>query len=52
MKQWYESLFEDYGFTYDKESFAQGTVGECDFIENEIGFNKSARILVKILKCW
>ncbi|MBM3149748.1 MAG: class I SAM-dependent methyltransferase, partial [Chloroflexi bacterium] len=45
MKQWYEELFENYGQQYDRESFAQGTVGECDLIEREIGFNKSIRIL-------
>jgi len=44
MKQWYEELFENYGKKYDKESFTQGTIGECDFIEKEIG-NKSANIL-------
>jgi len=45
MKQWYETLFENYGQKYDGESFTQGTIGECDFIEQEIGFNKSKRIL-------
>jgi 2-polyprenyl-3-methyl-5-hydroxy-6-metoxy-1,4-benzoquinol methylase len=45
MKQWYEALFENYGRKYDSESFAQGTIGECDFIEQEIGFNKSLRTL-------
>lgn len=30
---------------YDEENFVQGTIGECDFIEKEIGFNKAARIL-------
>jgi 2-polyprenyl-3-methyl-5-hydroxy-6-metoxy-1,4-benzoquinol methylase len=45
MKQWYETLFENYGQKYDRESFAQGTIGECDFIEQEIGFNKSIKIL-------
>ncbi len=45
MKQWYETLFENYGQTYDNESFTQGTMGECDFLEREIGFDKSARIL-------
>ena len=44
-KQWYESLFQDYGQTYDSESFTQGTVGECDFIEKELDFNKSLKIL-------
>jgi 2-polyprenyl-3-methyl-5-hydroxy-6-metoxy-1,4-benzoquinol methylase len=45
MKQWYEELFENYGVKYDNESFTKGTVGECDFIEKEIKFNKSKRIL-------
>ncbi|MBP1768920.1 MAG: hypothetical protein H6P98_3035, partial [Candidatus Aminicenantes bacterium] len=29
MKRWYESLFENYGRTYDQETFVQGTPGEC-----------------------
>ncbi len=45
MKQWYESIFENYGKKYDDESFAQGTMGECDFIEKEIGYDKSLKIL-------
>ena len=45
MKQWYEELFENYGMKYDKESFTIGTIGECDFIENEINFTKSTKIL-------
>ena len=45
MKQWYESLFENYGQKYDSESFTQGTIEECDFIEQEISFNKSVKIL-------
>jgi len=44
-KQWYEELFENYGKTYDKESFTQGTIGECYFIEQELNFNKSLKIL-------
>ncbi|KAF5060907.1 Ubiquinone biosynthesis O-methyltransferase [anaerobic digester metagenome] len=44
-KQWYETLFENYGEKYDKECFAQGTTGECDFIEKEISFNKSLKII-------
>ena len=44
-QQWYESLFENYGKKYDNEVFTQGTIGECDFIENEIGFNKDLKIL-------
>ena len=45
MKQWYEELFENYGIKYDEENFTQGTIGECDFIEKEIGYNRAARIL-------
>lgn len=45
MKQWYEALFENYGKKYDGEVFTQGTVGECDFIEQEIGQNKSLKII-------
>jgi 2-polyprenyl-3-methyl-5-hydroxy-6-metoxy-1,4-benzoquinol methylase len=44
-KQWYESLFENYGQKYDNENFTQGTIGECDFIENELNLNKSLTIL-------
>ena len=45
MKQWYEKLFENYSRKYDEESFTQGTVGECDFIEQEINHIKSTKIL-------
>lgn len=44
-KPWYEALFANYSRTYDKEGFVQGTLGECDFIEKEMDFNKSLRIL-------
>ena len=44
-KQWYELFFENYGQKYDKESFTHGTVGECDFIEKEINYDKSVKIL-------
>jgi 2-polyprenyl-3-methyl-5-hydroxy-6-metoxy-1,4-benzoquinol methylase len=44
-KQWYESLFENYGEKYDQENFTQGTLGECDFIEMELNSNKSLKIL-------
>lgn len=44
-KQWYESLFENYANTYEKECFTQGTLGECDFIEKELNFDKSVKIL-------
>lgn len=45
MKQWYEALFENYALKYDHESFVQGTIGECDFIEQEINYDKTTRIL-------
>jgi SAM-dependent methyltransferase len=45
MKQWYEALFENYGKKYDRESFTRGTMGECGFIEQEIHFAKTVRIL-------
>ncbi|MBN1871843.1 MAG: class I SAM-dependent methyltransferase, partial [Candidatus Omnitrophica bacterium] len=45
MKQWYESLFENYAKKYDQECFVQGTIGECDFIEEEIDRDKSLRII-------
>ncbi len=45
MTQWYEELFRDYGQKYDQESFTRGTMGECDFIEQEIAFDKTRRIL-------
>jgi ubiquinone/menaquinone biosynthesis C-methylase UbiE len=45
MKQWYETLFENYARTYDREVFTQGTLQEIDFIEQEIGSDKKKRIL-------
>ncbi len=45
MKQWYEELFENYGMKYDNENFTQGTIGECDFIEKEIEYNKEIKII-------
>jgi SAM-dependent methyltransferase len=44
-KQWYESLFENYGQKYDNEPYTLGTVGECDFLEKEMKFDKSLKIL-------
>jgi 2-polyprenyl-3-methyl-5-hydroxy-6-metoxy-1,4-benzoquinol methylase len=45
MKKWYESLFENYGQKYDKECYVQGTIGECDFIEQELAYDKSLKII-------
>ncbi|MBS4013619.1 MAG: class I SAM-dependent methyltransferase [Bacteroidetes bacterium] len=44
-KQWYETLFENYAEKYDNECFTQGTIGECDFIEKELDFNKKLKII-------
>lgn len=44
-QQWYQKLFENYGRTYDSEPYIHGTIGECDFIEQEIGRDKSVKIL-------
>jgi len=44
-KQWYEFFYENYGQQYDREVYTQGTIGECDFIEKEVHFDKSLRIL-------
>ena len=45
MKQWYEELFENYAIKYDQEGFTHGTIGECDFLEQEINYEKTTRIL-------
>lgn len=45
MKQWYEELYLNFAEKYDKEVFTQGTNGEVDFIEKEIGFDRSKEIL-------
>ncbi len=45
MKQWYEKLFENYANKYDSECFTQGTIGECDFLEEEFNKDKSLKIL-------
>ncbi len=45
MKPWYEELFRNYARKYDDENFVQGTVGECDFIEEELGRDASRNIL-------
>jgi 2-polyprenyl-3-methyl-5-hydroxy-6-metoxy-1,4-benzoquinol methylase len=45
MNHWYETLFVNFGKTYDKQCFTQGTVGEVDFVERELGGDRSKRIL-------
>ncbi len=45
MKQWYEELYLNFAEKYEKEVFTLGTKGEVDFIEKEIGFDRSKEIL-------
>jgi len=45
MAPWYETLFANFGKTYDKECFTQGTAGEVDFVERELGGDRSKQIL-------
>ncbi|MHC4665008.1 MAG: class I SAM-dependent methyltransferase, partial [Planctomycetota bacterium] len=45
MKQWYEELFENFAQNYDAEEYTKGTVGECDFIEKEIDYDKTMKII-------
>lgn len=45
MSQWYEELFQNYADKYDNEEFTKGTLGEVDFLEREIIFDKNCRIL-------
>ncbi len=44
-QQWYQALFENYGRRYEGECYVHGTVGECDFIERELGAGTSKTIL-------
>ncbi len=44
-KPWYEALFENYSERYEEESFTKGTVGEVDFIETEMEYDRSRTIL-------
>lgn len=45
MKQWYIELFANSGKSYDNESFTKGTIGECDFIQQEVAKDESTKIL-------
>ena len=45
MSQWYEELFNNFAETYDNEIYTKGTIGECDFIEKEINYDKTVKIL-------
>jgi len=45
VKQWYQELFSNYAEKYEAEIFTQGTLGEVDFIEKEINYDKNCKIL-------
>ena len=38
-------FLKNYAEKYDKECFTQGTIGECDFLEKELNFDKSLKII-------
>jgi SAM-dependent methyltransferase len=43
--KWYQELYENYGNSYENEPFVSGTIGEVDFIEKELNFNRDKDIL-------
>jgi 2-polyprenyl-3-methyl-5-hydroxy-6-metoxy-1,4-benzoquinol methylase len=45
LRPWYQELFDNYAESYDRESFTQGTPGEVDFIEKEIGHDRKIRVI-------
>ncbi len=45
MTRWYEALFANFAATYDKEAYTQGTLGEVEFVERELGGDRTKRIL-------
>jgi 2-polyprenyl-3-methyl-5-hydroxy-6-metoxy-1,4-benzoquinol methylase len=45
MTRWYETLFANYGKTYDRQPYTQGTPGEVDFVERELGADRARRVL-------
>ena len=44
-RPWNEEHYENSALVYEKEPFIRGTLGEVDFIEKEINYNKQIRIL-------
>lgn len=45
VKPWYAELFDNYSKGYDEEEFTKGTIQEVDFLEEELDFDKSIKIL-------
>lgn len=44
-QQWYQTLFANYARQYDEEVYTQGTLGEVDFLEEELEHDRSRTIL-------
>ena len=44
-QQWYQTLFANYARQYDEECYTQGTLGEVDFIEQELEHDRAKTIL-------
>lgn len=44
-EQWYQTLFANYARQYDEEVFTAGTLGEVDFLEQELGHDRTRTIL-------
>jgi SAM-dependent methyltransferase len=44
-QQWYQTLFANYARQYDEEVYTQGTLGEVDFLEEELAHDRTRTIL-------
>lgn len=44
-QQWYQTLFANYARQYDDECYTQGTLGEVEFVEQELGHDRTRTIL-------
>jgi SAM-dependent methyltransferase len=44
-RQWYQTLFANYARRYDEEVYTQGTLGEVDFLEQELEHDRTRTIL-------
>jgi SAM-dependent methyltransferase len=44
-QQWYQTLFANYARQYDEEVYTQGTLGEVDFLEQELEHDRARTVL-------
>lgn len=44
-QQWYQTLFANYARQYDDECYTQGTLGEVEFLEQELEHDRARTIL-------